>query len=63
MDKRLRLMSITLKPAFVWDDGETLDPGPDVEALQLTLSGALEMLDGMDEHIAALEAKTLDAES
>lgn len=63
MDKRLRLMGITIKPSFVWDDGDTLEPGPDVEPVQLTREAAAEMIRDMDDHVAALESKTLDAES
>lgn len=32
MTRRLRLLHVNVQPILVWDDGDTLEPGPAVQA-------------------------------
>jgi hypothetical protein len=39
MTKRtLRLLHVIVQPVFVWDDGETLVPGPEVQPVQAPIT-------------------------
>lgn len=35
---QLRVSHVVVQPVLVWDDGQELSPGPQVEAVQLPLS-------------------------
>lgn len=43
----LRLQSIILQPVLLWDDGEELIPGPEIEPAMLPLSRAGEWLENL----------------
>lgn len=53
-DKKLRIQAVTVQVALVWDDGDELSPGPDLEPLTLSLSQARGMLDGLPAEVAKL---------
>lgn len=44
MTSTLRLQAVVIQPVLLWDDGEELTPGPEIEPAMLTLSKANEWL-------------------
>lgn len=48
-NKSLRLLHIVVQPVLVWDDGEEITPGPQVDSFAATLS----QLDGVAERLRA----------
>ena len=36
--RRLRISHVVVQPVLVWDDGETLEPGPPLAPQQINLS-------------------------
>lgn len=53
-ERRLRIAYIAVQPALIWDDGEQLTPGPEVELLRLPLTQARQMLDELPGQVQAL---------
>lgn len=58
--KRLRLQHFVVQPVLVWDDGETLSPGPPVQAQALTLEGAQDLVETWPSKLAELQAAAED---
>lgn len=54
MSKRLRLLSFTVQPVVVWDDGTDLTPGPPMETLSLSLDGLRDMAERFPEQLQRL---------
>lgn len=53
-ERRLRVAYISIQPALVWDDGDQLVPGPEVDLLRLPLGQAQQMLAELPTHVARL---------
>lgn len=53
-DKKLRIYSVTIHVSLVLDDGEEMEPGPNLNPVTLPLSKAREMLTSLPEEVAAL---------
>jgi hypothetical protein len=54
----LRLQHFAVQPVFVFDDGDELTPGPNVNPIQVTLAGLRDLLERWPEHLAALQDGT-----
>lgn len=53
-ERRLRIAYVTVQPALIWDDGDQLIPGPEVESVRLPLAYARQMLDELPDKVNAL---------
>lgn len=62
VDKRLRLLQVVVQPVLVWDDGEELTPGPQLDAVTVTGAGLTEFAAELPRQVVELEKK-LAAES
>lgn len=62
MTLRLRLSHVVMQPVLVYDDGEELTPGPELNAVQLPLSKALDMLAGLPGEVERLATQLAEAE-
>lgn len=51
MTPKLRLQVIVIQPVLLWDDGEELTPGPEIEPATLTLAKAKEWLENLPAEI------------
>ena len=60
MTARLRISHLVIQPVLVYDDGDELTPGPELNPVQLSLSKALDMLAGLPAEVEKLAAQ-LDA--
>lgn len=60
--KRLRVQHILVQPVLVWDDGDELRAGPQLEAAALPLSQVAGEVAKIPGQLAALEAQLLAAE-
>lgn len=58
MTRRLRVLHVLIQPVLVWDDGETLTPGPLADPTPLLLPD----LDGAAARIAADVAAYVEPE-
>lgn len=54
MTGRLRIAYIAVQPALVWDDGDQLVPGPEVDLLRLPLAQAQQVLAELPAHVERL---------
>lgn len=61
-ERRLRIAHITVQPVLVWDDGEELTPGPDLQAFSVPLSRAIEIISGLPGEVAALAERLAEVE-
>lgn len=55
--KRLRVSHVLVQPVLVWDDGQELTPGPEVEATPLPLSGLPGLIEGLPRQVDELTEK------
>lgn len=62
-DRKLRISHVLIQPVLVWDDGEELSPGPALQQVQVSLSNAKGMLDGLPDEVAALAEQIAQQES
>lgn len=60
--RRLRIDRIVVQTVLVWDDGEELTPGPEVEPVAMPLSRLAEFAATLPIEVAALGA-SLEAET
>lgn len=58
MSRRLRVAHLVVQPVLVWDDGDELTPGPQVQAVTVPLSGVAGLVEAMPEELARLEAQS-----
>lgn len=54
MKKKLRISHIIVQPVLVYDDGEELTPGPDIQAISVPLSRLTELADSLPGEVEAL---------
>lgn len=52
--RRLRVSHVVVQPVLVWDDGEELTPGPDLNALSLQPSQLGGFAAGLPDQVAQL---------
>ena len=60
MTRRLRILHVVVQPVLVWDDGDTLEDGPAVDAIRATVASLPELavrLPTEVEHIQGLTAE------
>lgn len=57
---KLRILHVTVQPVLVWDDGETLSPGPDAQSMNLPTGQVKEFIDGLHSQVKELEYKMLN---
>lgn len=55
MSRKLRISHIIVHPVLVWDDGEELTQGPQVEPMRLVPSALAGLADQMRSDVAELE--------
>lgn len=53
-ERKLRIAHIVIQPVLVWDDGEELTPGPDLQAFSVPVSKAVDIISGLPGEVAAL---------
>ena len=46
--RKLRLIHFVVQPVLVWDNGEELAPGPQIEPQAVTLAGLRELAENWD---------------
>lgn len=56
-ERRLRIAYVAVQPVLVWDDGDQLTPGPEMQGLQLPLTRARQLLDELPQHVADLATR------
>lgn len=54
--RRLRVQSLVINVALVWDDGDELAPGPGLEPVVLPLSQVAEFVAALPAQVEALAA-------
>lgn len=62
-DRRLRIARIMIQPEMVWDDGEEMTPGPEVNALSVSLSQAFDFLQSLPDQVAKLQDQAQQQEA
>ena len=60
---KLRIQQIIVRPMLVWDDGDELTPGPELQPITLTLSQMDDFVKKLPLQVAALEDQSLNASS
>ena len=61
MTRRLRISHLIVQPVVVWDDGEELTPGPELQTVNLPLSAAPSFIASLPDDIAAIAAQVAEA--
>jgi hypothetical protein len=61
-ERRLRVAFVAIQLGLVWDDGEQLTPGPEVEIMRLPLSQAKQVLDELPWKVEALAEQIRQAQ-
>lgn len=56
---RLRISNIIVQPVLVWDDGEELTPGPELNHISMPLSKIAALAETLSAEVSALEAHLL----
>ena len=56
-DKRLRISHVLVQPVVIWDDGDNLEPGPEVDALAVPYGQLAEFVINLPEQVATLAAR------
>lgn len=54
--RRLRIQSLTVVPVLVWDDGEELSPGPQVDPIAIPLSAFADFAENFPGEVSELGA-------
>jgi hypothetical protein len=61
--RRLRIAYVAVQPALVWDDGDQLVPGPEVQTVRLPLMHARQMLNELPDKVADLAEQIRDRDA
>jgi hypothetical protein len=61
-EKRLRVVHVIVKPVLVWDNGEELTAGPEVEASALPLSALAQYAEKLPADLEVTEQHLLKQE-
>lgn len=59
---KLRIAHVIVQPVLVFDDGDELSPGPEVQAVHLPLSKLSQLAESLSREVAALEAKLAESD-
>lgn len=59
MSKRLRIVQVIVTPVLVWDDGEEMTPGPQLQPVTVPLSGLAALASELPANLAQIEAQAL----
>lgn len=62
MTKCLRILHVVVQPVLVWDDGEELHPGPQLQPLVRPLSQLAAVAASLPPEVAALAEKLAENE-
>jgi hypothetical protein len=60
VEPRLRLQHFIVQPVLVWDDGNELTPGPQVQPQPLTVAGMRDLAEDWPAKLAELQARAKD---
>jgi len=60
MQRKLRVSQVVIQPILVWDDGEELIPGPELQAVTLPLSEVAMFASSLPAEVAALNKKLVE---
>lgn len=52
--RRLRVLHVQVRPVLVWDDGETMTPGPPTEPSIHSMAALADLADKINSEVAAL---------
>lgn len=52
--RRLRITQVFVQPVVVWDDGDDLEPGPQIDAVAVPPAKLAEFIANLNEQVAAL---------
>lgn len=63
MPKRLRVSQVLVQPVLVWDDGETLTPGPQVDPVTLSQADLAGWVEGLGDQLIGLQEQLEPTES
>jgi len=58
---KLRISHVIVQPVLVWDDGEELSPGPDINPIQVSVSQLGGLSETLPAQVEAIKSE-LDAE-
>ena len=56
-DRRLRVSHVVIQPVLVWDDGEELSPGPELQGFSVPLSRVPGIIDSLPGEVELLATK------
>ncbi len=62
-DRKLRVAHIVIQPVLVWDDGDEMNPGPELPPATLSVSGVREFLEKLPGTIELISGRLLAAEA
>lgn len=57
MSRRLRVAHVIVQPVLVWDDGDEMTPGPQVQPATVPASQLAAVADSLPAEVARLEAE------
>ena len=60
---KLRIAQLIVQPVLVWDNGEELTPGPELNQIAIPLSKLSELSESLPAEILALQEQLTKAES
>ncbi len=63
MSKRLRIVNVIVQPVVVWDDGDALTPGPEINAVTVAASELVSFAASLPAQIAQIEAQAAAPEN
>lgn len=55
--RTLRVLHVLVQPVLVWDDGEEMTPGPQVQPLTMPLSKTVDLASELPAQVEALAAQ------
>lgn len=57
MSRQLRISHVVVKPVVVWDDGEELSPGPDIQPVSVPVSALAGLAERFPAELANIAAQ------
>lgn len=57
MSRRLRIAQVIVTPVLMWDDGDELTPGPQIQPITVPLSQLAGVAESLPAELAQIEAQ------